>query len=1030
MPNNSIEQPESQSQPHVEAKAVQQTLENLPDEILNSKRFFPVSVEGDKKIPKVMGWQNPSNQVMYNEVIGLAGFDTTGHGIATDYLFFDFDHVLDDNKKFVNEDVEKYFNYIHSSFENCYCELSISGHGLHILAVPTSTKFEPVSNGKNGVLYFDRENDVKLEIFYKSKGRYCLLTGDLFRCSPKSPIIHGEIADDVLQTILDEIKKRQPADTKNKQTVSYVPTINVGDSTEYDLFRANIMLDAINPVSLSDNDWLVVMSVCKNIGVPYEVVDAFNHRDPKRYNEAENKTRWDSVSNGDIGMGALYNIAAMFGYNEKETRREWYKLHPELKTSGLKNMADDIKAELDNAIAFLDNLSTENFTADDAYDSNNIRFVALAQTYDFVALAEKFFVTIKEAKRLAKNLIAESKNGLTAPITKDEADNLNGLLDVSVKRVRKIVDSTAQELKQQKNAFIQRQKKIELQKRAKDATLEQERQNDKTLEEIGAALRLYNEAATLGREKKLQKLILDACDKVIDDDTGTIKYVRPTASNADLIFLFDPILSRLIGYDEFQQVDIFLKQAPWHKENCIGKEWTDKDDIEVRAYLRRTYTEFSDQSLISDWLTVYSNSNSFHAIKDYLKKLPAWDGTPRAETLFIKFLRVEDTPYAREVTMNWLTAAVARIFYPGCRYQTALVLHGAQGIGKSYVIERIGGKWYSAIIDNVDDSHAIDAIKTIWIGEFKEMAAMRKAELNAIKSFIERSEDNRRAPYARRSAKVLRHCVFVITVNDDQFLSDMTGNRRYMILHCNSARLNYVSGLTDEYIAQVWAEVYQKFNEKFADGFDESKLALSHSAQVYAEEIAQSHLRDDGMKGEIKAYVDTKIPPQVIWKLLTKEERRKFYANGFIKLLDGKKDLITRRRARGGRNVQSDIELIYEIFHDERFVRKIISPYGNEDEWYIYGSEYRKHICAAEIFNECFLGNDKRKSPIRIHEILNNLEGWTRGKRISHDPVYGNQQIVFYRDENNFPSEEDAGTQPYDDDEFKGNPVDPDDVPF
>ena len=225
------------------------------------------------------------------------------------------------------------------------------------------------------------------------------------------------------------------------------------------------------------------------------------------------KTRWDSVSNGDIGMGALYNIAAMFGYNEKETRREWYKLHPELKTSGLKNMADDIKAELDNAIAFLDNLSTENFTADDAYDSNNIRFVA----------SENFFVTIKEAKRLAKNLIAESKNGLTAPITKDEADNLNGLLDVSVKRVRKIVDSTAQELKQQKNAFIQRQKKIELQKRAKDAALEQERQNDKTLEEIGAALRLYNEAATLGREKKLQKLILDACDKVIDDDTGTIK---------------------------------------------------------------------------------------------------------------------------------------------------------------------------------------------------------------------------------------------------------------------------------------------------------------------------------------------------------------------------------------------------------------------------------------------------------------------------------------------------------------------------
>ena len=122
------------------------------------------------------------------------------------------------------------------------------------------------------------------------------------------------------------------------------------------------------------------------------------------------------------------------------------------------------------------------------------------------------------------------------------------------------------------------------------------------------------------------------------------------------------------------------------------------------------------------------------------------------------------------------------------------------------------------------------------------MAAMRKAELNAIKSFIERSEDNRRATYERRATKNKRHCVFVVTVNDDQFLNDMTGNRRYMILHCNNERLNYVKGLTPEYIDQIWAEVLIKFNEILKDGFDETRLKLSYESQKEAEEIAQNYL--------------------------------------------------------------------------------------------------------------------------------------------------------------------------------------------
>ena len=261
----------------------------------------------------------------------------------------------------------------------------------------------------------------------------------------------------------------------------------------------------------------------------------------------------------------------------------------------------------------------------------------------------------------------------------------------------------------------------------------------------------------------------------------------------------------------------------------------------------------------------------------------------------------------------------------------------------------------------------------------------------------------------------------------------MTGNRRYMILHCNSAPLNYVEGLTDEYIQQIWAEVFQKYNEMFDNdnAFDERKLALSQSAQIQAEDIAQNYMRDDGTAGEINAFLDTKIPPQVVWNLLTKEEHRQFAANGFIKLIDGESDLKTRRRARSSRNLQDDIDKIHNIFHgDGGIVRKNSVKKGDElvEEWFIYGSEYRQHICAAEIFTECF-GNDRRKSIIRIHEVLNNLEGWTLGNRIKRDPVYGDQKKVFYRDNVQENSKE-ITTAPQKTNDSNAITIDEDDLPF
>lgn len=987
-------------------KTFRQQLENLPREILDAPRFFPVA-KNKHPIPK--NWQNPDRQRRHQKVNGLKGFDTCGHGRAVDYLMIDFDHVLNDAGEFIYPDAERWYNFISQSDDNIYCERSISGHGIHFFAVPTAGKFPKITNAKKNTIIFDEQAGAKIELFYLNEARYCLVTGNLFRCEPNATIPHGEEADEIFQQLLNTITKNQPAQETEKKSASKSTTRHE-DTQEYDLFRARIMLNIINPSELGYSDWLAVISACKHVGIDYATVDTWNRRDSERYNERANKASWDGAKDPSFNIQTLHGYAQRFGYREADARRQWYDIHPEFKPSSRAQRIDaETKRELDDALIWLETLSEENFSADDANNPDNIHAVALAYTYGFTSAAEKFFTVIKVAKNHAQEQIKEAGTGLTAPLDTETLAKLDALVKIRIDPLRRNVERECRALDKARKLFQKQQAAEQAMQRKQQAAANRQAridENIKTLIELRAE---YKKNPSLELAQKIRALIINSCEVTTDRYTGAIKTVKTTAPNADLIFTFDPLLDGLFGYDEFQQSDVFLKcpswkfdkDAPVGKQPCIGQPWSDKDDAEVRVYLRRFYKEFANKHLVDEWLTHFSHKRRFHPVKEYFANLPKWDGFPRAENLFIKFLGVEDTPFAREVTTNWLTAAIARIFNPGCRYQTALVLHGNQGIGKSFIIERLGGKWYGVLGDNVDDPHAIDAIQNLWLGEFKEMKGMRRADVNAIKAFIDTSSDNRRPPYGRRAVKSDRHIVFVITVNDNEFLRDVTGNRRFMILECDLPRGKYIEGLTDEYIAQVWAEVLQHYNEIFKDGFDEKKLELSAEAKQRVEEVAQKFMADDGMTGEVDAFLNTKIPNPVIWDLLTREERKHFFEKNRIALTDAESDLIARRRVRGGRNVEKDIETIRAIFNGTdktANIRKNTFRRGMDEitEYIIYGSEYREHICAAEIFNECF-GNDKRKSMIRMHEIMSLFDNWNLGKTLPRDPAYGNQRKVFYR---------------------------------
>lgn len=811
------------------------------------------------------------------------------------------------------------------------------------------------------------------------------------------------------------------------------------DDRDFNIFRVRRMLDFINPSTLTYDEWLAVGMALKNID--YDCSDWENwSRSDERFKDSECESKWQGFNREGYDVGTLYLFATQNGYDAKEIYREWYDLHPNVKPSAKRNMDTDTKRELDDAIIWLDTLESENFTADDARDFKHIHSVALAMTYGFVAVAEKFFTIIKKAKDAARIRLKESESGLTAKLSETETIEINALIEgVHIETIRRLVDREVTALSKAHSDFLKtetRRKKREEAKKKQAEEIAQYKSNEEQLKELLAM------PPSIERDVKVVQVINELCEWRHDREGNPVS-VKGTQANMDLIFN-DPAINGLIGYDEFQQADVLLKAPPWRPHAKKGDEWSDRDDAQFRAYLRRTYKEFSAEKIIFDTVTSYSDANAFHEVKEYFYNLPKWDSKKRAETFFVDWLNVADSKFVREVTMKWLTAAIARIFNPGCEFQWALVLHGNQKIGKGYVLKRIGGKWYKAISDRVDDPHAADTVKLVWIGEFKEMNGMRKADVNAIKDFIELPADTRRFAYARRAKTVPRHCVFAITVNDDSFLSDLTGNRRFLILHSNLPKFGYVREVRgeklsdDNVIAQIWAEVYEHYKELFKNGFDERKLELSSEAEHTGEEIANTYLNDNGLTGEIEAFLKTKILPPVIWHLMTSDERRKFNAESKFEI--EKRDLIARfknsaKKISAKRQAEFDAAIMKSdsVLHVD-----IRNRFSGESVVGLkfFGTEYRQHVCAAEIFNEAFAPNDKRKSMARIHEILAQMDGWHLGKRIQKYPVYGDQKKVYYRNEEIQPDndqDENVDIVQLESKDLNGTeslPFDPDDIPF
>ena len=274
-----------------------------------------------------------------------------------------------------------------------------------------------------------------------------------------------------------------------------------------------------------------------------------------------------------------------------------------------------------------------------------------------------------------------------------------------------------------------------------------------------------------------------------------------TLKNIELILTNDPALRGVVKRDEFNHTDVLVGNLPWRNKSVARPYWDNEDDANLRCYLAREPWCLEGKDKIYDAFEAMMSKRRFHPIRDYLNA-QLWDGEQRLETLLIDYLGAVDNELTRAMTRKTFVAAVARVMRPGTKWDYILTLLGGEGIGKSTILKRMGGEWFSDSFTSVEGKEAMEQVQRKWLIELGELTNYKRSSVEAYKAFLSKTDDTFRPAYGRKIETYPRQCVFFATTNEEHFLKGDTGNRRWWVVEVGKVKPKYDlwDDLTDEVI--------------------------------------------------------------------------------------------------------------------------------------------------------------------------------------------------------------------------------------
>lgn len=236
----------------------------------------------------------------------------------------------------------------------------------------------------------------------------------------------------------------------------------------------------------------------------------------------------------------------------------------------------------------------------------------------------------------------------------------------------------------------------------------------------------------------------------------------------------------------------------------------DADSIRLQTLISIKFTEhFSlvTKAMVMDAMIKIAKDNTIDSAKDYVESLK-WDSTPRLDAWLHHTYGTPLDVYHKAVASNWLKGMVNRIINPGCKFDHVLVLEGEQGSKKSTSLAVLGKDWHVETTMSTDTKDFFMQFQGKAIIEFSEGETLNRTEVKRMKAIITTQRDKFRPPYERTSQDFPRRCVFAMTTNQEEYLKDETGNRRWLPVKVLLPEAN-VEWL-EENREQLFAEAYHR----------------------------------------------------------------------------------------------------------------------------------------------------------------------------------------------------------------------------
>jgi predicted P-loop ATPase len=282
------------------------------------------------------------------------------------------------------------------------------------------------------------------------------------------------------------------------------------------------------------------------------------------------------------------------------------------------------------------------------------------------------------------------------------------------------------------------------------------------------------------------------------------KKLLPIAANALEALRGDPSMRDGFAYNEMLCMPVLRHEIGRVFDLC-DRPMLDHDITSLQILLQRNGLHRIGWQTVGQVADYFSRENSFHPVRDHFESL-VWDGQPRLNCWPQLYLGVPPSPYSIAIGRMFLISMVARILEPGCKADHMIVLEGAQGSGKSTAINILAGgdEFFSDALP-VDLAHkdASSHLRGKLLVEIAEMHSLDRTTSALLKSYLTRRHERYRPSYARYDVIEPRQCTFAGTTNEDFYLRDTTGGRRFWPMRTGDIDLDGLAANRDQLIAEA-----------------------------------------------------------------------------------------------------------------------------------------------------------------------------------------------------------------------------------